>query len=1139
MVVSKDRLYYFLLSLFTSLWLTGPGPSAFSQQMAAPLSPNQVQEQFKSLLDTNTQKALEQAGPCQTPEIQQAIARGDMSKAKECLQNLKKPEGPAAGTAPAPPNPSVENPSKEPSGPSVATSNEATDMSEIERSFASKIDQLQIPPQPISFQQYGYDLFRPTVSTSAATADVTTSADYIVGPGDEFTVTLWSPLQETFKLVVDRNGEVILPKAGAVPVAGLRYSELKSAIQGQLARYYKDFNISVSMDRLRSIRVYVVGEVAKPGSYTLSALSTAYSALFEAGGPTRRGTLRDIQLIRNGKVIARMDLNDFLLKGDRSGDPKLMHEDMILVPSAPIILRQYGYDVFRETISTFAPVTDVPVSADYIVGPGDEFTVTLWGLVEGIYKLVVDRNGEVVLPKAGVVPVAGLRYSDLKSAIHRQLAKYYKDFNLSVSMGRLRSIRIYVVGEVMKPGSYTVSSLSTAYNALFAAGGPTKRGTLRDIQIIRNGKVISRMDLYDFLLKGDKSQDAKLMHEDTILVPLIGPLVGLSGNVMRPAIYEIKDSALLKDAVDLAGGIRPMGFLQRVQVERIVAHEKKIVVDLDLSGGNNPDRLKIPVENMDIIQIFPIADRTQDVVYLKGNVARPGSYQFKKGMHVTDIVKSYQDLLPETYADYAEVIRYILPDYHRAVKPFHLGKALSGDPKENLELESLDEIKIYPEAHFEDLQQVSIQGVVRNPGSYHLYKGMTMSELIHQSGDVTDAAFLERGEIHRRVDSSDPTYSRRIIYFNLGKVLAGDSNENLTLEPQDQVVIYSKEDVRPGPTVSIDGQVRSAGVVPLLKDMRVRDLVYQAGLKNISSLKEAELTRYTVTHASPEKVETQQIPIDLEQALTGDPSQDLVLKEHDHLMVKAIPGLELNRRVAVSGEVRFPGSYLIKSGDHLSDVLARAGGFTNKAFLKGAIFTRESVRRLEEEQLAQFVKVQEQKLVGTAAAVAASGLSQDQGQAEQIELASRREGLKLMATQVVLGRVVVHIAPVEKLKGSPDDILLEDGDTLQIPGPPSAVAVLGSVRSSTAILYESGTGMDYYIEKAGGYTKEADKGETYIIKADGSTVVPGITTLVEAGDAVIVPARLDVKYKPLPFWRDIATIVGQFAIMIAALTVIF
>jgi polysaccharide biosynthesis/export protein len=809
------------------------------------------------------------------------------------------------------------------------------------------------------------------------------------------------------------------------------------------------------------------------------------------------------------------------------------------IAPAPINLRQYGYDVFRETVSTFAPVTDVPVSADYIIGPGDEFTVTIWGMVEGIYKLEVDRNGEVVLPKAGVVSVAGLRYSELKTAIQRQLGKYYKDFNLSVSMGRLRSIRVYVVGEVTRPGSYTLSSLSTAYNALFAAGGPTKRGTLRDIQLIRNGKVIARMDLYDFLLKGDKSQDPKLMHEDTILVPLIGRLVGIAGDVMRPAIYEIKGSGTLKEAIDLAGGIRPMGYLQRVQVERILAHEKKIVVDLNLSEENKPDRLKIPLENMDIIQIFPIMDRTQDVVYLKGHVVRPGSYQFKPGMRVTDVVKSYQDLLPEPYPDYAEVIRYTLPDYHRVVRPFNLGKALAGDPNENLKLENLDEVRIYPESYFQDLQQVSIQGVVRNPGSYHLYKDMTVSELIHQAGDVTDAAFLERGEIHRRVDPSDPTYTRRIIYFNLGKVLAGDPAENLTLQSQDQVVVYSKEDVRPGPTVSVDGQVRSAGVVPLLKDMRVRDLIFEAGLKNVSSLKEAELTRYTVTHNSPEKVETQRISIDLEKALADDPSQNLALKEHDHLMVKAIPGLELDRKVTITGEVRFPGSYLIKKGDRMSDLLDRAGGFTDKAFLKGAIFTRDSVRRLEQEQLSQFIKAQEQKLVGMAAATAASGISKEETQAEQLELSTRQEALKLMASQVVLGRVVIHIAPAEKLKGGPDDILLEDGDTLHIPQPPSAVAVLGSVRSATAILYEPGAGMDYYVDKAGGYTKEADKGEAYILKADGSTVIPGVRTEVEAGDAIIVPGRMDVKYKPLPFWRDIATIVGQFAVMIAALTVVF
>jgi len=205
-------------------------------------------------------------------------------------------------------------------------------------------------------------------------------------------------------------------------------------------------------------------------------------------------------------------------------------------------LEQFGYNLFRAAVSTFAPVTDVPVGPDYVIGPGDRFDVTLWGRIEGSYAAEVDRNGEITLPKVGTLKVWGLTFSELKDYLLSEFSKHYKGFYMNVVMGELRTIRVYVVGEVVTPGSYTLSSLSSVYNALFAAGGPSKRGTLRNIQLIRNGKILRSIDLYDFLLRGDKSQDERVQSGDTIFVPIIGPVVGIAGNVMRPAIYEIKNT---------------------------------------------------------------------------------------------------------------------------------------------------------------------------------------------------------------------------------------------------------------------------------------------------------------------------------------------------------------------------------------------------------------------------------------------------------------------------------------------------------------------------------------------------------------------------------------------------------------------
>ncbi|MBI3990039.1 MAG: SLBB domain-containing protein [candidate division NC10 bacterium] len=782
-------------------------------------------------------------------------------------------------------------------------------------------------------------------------------------------------------------------------------------------------------------------------------------------------------------------------------------------------------------------MTNVPVTPDYILGPGDGFTMTVWGMVDGTYSFQVNREGQITLPKVGVVQVAGLPFGDLKRHLQRQMSRYFKDFNLDVTMGNLRTIRVYVVGEVTAPGSYTLSSLSTAFHALYAAGGPAKRGTLRDIRLIRNGTVVATIDLYKFLLSGDRSQDLRLQDQDTIFVPLIGPVVGIAGNVYRPAIYELKGQNTLGDVIALAGGILPTGYLNRVQVERIIAHEKKVAVDFDLSEdskdlGKN-ERLQVPVQNMDVVKIFSIPLPTQDVVYLKGYVVRPGPYQFKPGMRVRDIIKSYEDLLPEPYPDYAHIVRYVKPDLHQIIVPFHLGRALKEDPEQNLRLETLDEITVYPKADFEVRRTVSITGEVQRPGSFPLLKGMRIKDLIMHAGNLTKEAYLEQGELLRMRE--DREVER--FYFNMGKALEEDPRDNLLLQDEDQVVIHNLWEPKYRKQVAVSGLVNKPGEYRLTQSMRVADLLFTAGgLQKNAYLKAAELTRYTITQ---DGVRTTTITLDLGRALDGDPSQNLLLQDYDHLVVRPIPELALERTVILSGEVRLSGTYVIARGERLSSVLRRAGGFTDKAYLKGAIFTRQSVARLEKVQLSQFVSFQQQRLLAESSRLVSSGLLKDELVSEQQALGTRMELLQKLSSQVPLGRVVIKLDPLDQLEGSLHDIVLEDGDTLFVPQWPSSIAVLGSVHNPVAILYQEGAGIEYYIAQAGGLTRYADKKQVYVLKADGSAVASFLKIrALDPGDAIIVPPDTAPKVRPLPLWRDIATIIGQFAITVAALAAI-
>ena len=728
-------------------------------------------------------------------------------------------------------------------------------------------------------------------------------------------------------------------------------------------------------------------------------------------------------------------------------------------------LTQFGYNLFRATVSTFAPVTDVPVGPEYIIGPGDSFNISLWGRIERLYQAEVDRNGEITLPKIGTLKVWGLTFSELRKYLLRKFSRHYKGFHMNVVMGRLRTIRVFVIGEVVTPGSYTLSSLATVYNALFAAGGPSKRGTMRNIQLIRNGKVIRTIDLYDFLLKGDKSQDQRLQSGDTIFGPIIGPVVGIAGNVMRPAIYEIQDKMTLGELFDLAGGVTPIGYLQRVQIERIVAHEKRIVEDFDLAQyareGDFP-KLKIILQDRDLVKVFPILPTTQEVVYLEGHVRRPGGYEFKEGMKLLDLIPSFDELLPEPYLDYADIIRLIPPDFH-------------------------------PET----------------------------------------------------------------ISFNLGNLLRGDLSQNIELKEHDRVTIYSRESLQEVPQVTIGGEVQSPGKYRLVENMRVKELIYNAGnLKRSAYVSEAEITRMIKTEKG---VTSKVININLGEALRENPEHNIPLKEDDYLLVRQVPGWYIEKTVTLEGEVKFPGVYSFSKGERLSSVIERAGGFTEHAYLKGAFFTRESARRIQEERIKGFIDRLEEGILTAQARLAEASVSGADAKGLEQSLAAKRELLRKTRAAQVTGRVVIALDSLDKFKGSKYDMELEDGDTLTIPPMPWIVNVLGSVYNPTSIVYTRGKRADFYVNKVGGPTSDAEEGEMYIVKADGTIIsktqkggfglswdsedrrwVSGgfASARIDPGDSILVPSKVTrfVWKRELMDWT---TILYQLAVTTGVIVALY
>jgi len=802
------------------------------------------------------------------------------------------------------------------------------------------------------------------------------------------------------------------------------------------------------------------------------------------------------------------------------------------------LLRQFGYDLFTRVPTTFAPVTDVPVGPDYVIGPGDNLNILLWGGVQEGYQLEVDRNGAVTFPRLGVVQVWGLTLDQVQRLLQQRFSEFYADFRLAVTLGKLRTILVYVVGEVRQPGAYTVSSLSTVINALFASGGPTKNGSLRRIQLVRQGRQIHTLDLYDLLLRGNKSQDRALQSGDTILVPLIGPVAGVAGNVKRPAIYELDPGTNLQRLLELAGGVTALGYLQRVQVERPVANERKIVVDVDLSTTRlkaaPTDLWKTRIDDGDLVRIFSILTRLENSVQLEGHAVRPGNYELKPGMRLRDVLTSYTVLLPEPYLEYGEIVRYIGADLRRTVVPFNLGSLLAGDPDQNLTLQPQDIVRVFARADFVDPPQVRISGLVHRPGLYPLTEGMRVSDLVLRAGNVLKFAYLERAELTRRTLGQTGDTAIRV-EIDLSKALEGNGENNLPLQDFDHLVVRQVPDIELQRDLEQTdesrlqaGRLRERGQL----SQRDADLLDQARLQ---AGRQGERGQLQLRNA------------DLLDQGQGRSVRIYPLVDSDEQAVAALrrAGRFVEHVAEIRGEVRFPGFYPLIKGERLGSVLRRAGGPTQNAYLRGATFTRVRVREEQQRRLQEFIREEELSLLAQGATESQAVLSQEEAKGQQQAIEFRRDLLNRLKAVQLDGRIVIHLRPLEEFAGTVDDIELEPGDRLAVPQVPQYVSVLGEVYNRTSLLYEPGKTVAYYLSKVGGIKPTANEDEISLVQIDGTVIsntqnqfavvlANGQTKRFkdffavqpQPGDTIIVPRRI-VTPATLRNTRDIVQIIFQ------------
>jgi protein involved in polysaccharide export with SLBB domain len=789
--------------------------------------------------------------------------------------------------------------------------------------------------------------------------------------------------------------------------------------------------------------------------------------------------------------------------------------DMYLQASPrPAEPKRFGMSVFSNNSQNpyFIPM-DLPAGPDYVVGPGDGLAIDLWGSVSRRFYRSVDREGRVSLPEVGPLLVSGKSLADVQQNVQQELRTQFRDVSVAVSLARLRTIRVYVVGDIQNPGAYDISSLSTPLNALFAAGGPTPRGSLRIVKHLRGSQVVQTVDLYDLLLHGVRSDMLRLEDGDSVMVPPIGPQVTVEGMVRRPAIYEVKDETNLAGVLELAGGLLPTATLRHIEVQRTIVHEKQTMLSLDIPASDDDAAAtkqleSFKVQDGDRIRVFPITQGNEDAVYLEGHVIRPGRYSYHAGMRVTDLISSFKDLLPEPSLEYAEIIRLNAPDFHPTVQSFDLQEALAS-PSQAPVLDAMDTVRVFSRFDFQNPPTVSVLGDVRGPGTYQTSGQIHVADAVHLAGGLAPDAEAEDAQVFRYL----PDGQAKIFSVSLSAALNGDPTQNLLLEPRDRLLVHKSPEAEQPATVYIEGAVGKPGRYPLTTNMTVADLIrVGGGLQPSADTEMGDLTHYQ--WSNPTQLNGQHEPILISAAMSDDPKSNEVLHNGDVVTIRQLSNWDdLGATITLKGEVKHPGTYGIRPGERLSSVIERAGGFLPDAYPYGAILERVQVRELEakeQDKLILRVKDAEGSLQNL------PDTTPGQKQAKEMALGQYQTTLTELTTNEPVGRVAIRISSrIDRWKNSVADIDVRAGDTLFVPKRPDYVMVTGQVFNPTAVSYRPGKSAKWYLEQAGGPTTTANRKAIFVIRADGSVIGQkeslwtgsALGATLQPGDTVVVPEK--------------------------------
>ncbi len=834
--------------------------------------------------------------------------------------------------------------------------------------------------------------------------------------------------------------------------------------------------------------------------------------------------------------------------------------------------RRFGMAMFDAEISTFAPIDNAPVAENYRLGPDDIVLLQLFGKQNSSDELKVSRTGTVSLPEIGPVNVNGLTVAQASDLIVNKVREAMIGVDAVVTMGKLRTINIFVAGEAKTPGMFAVSALTNVTQALYVAGGVSEIGSLRDIQIKRNGETVARFDLYDLLLRGDNSADVQLKHGDVVFVAPLKATVEATGEVKRPAIYEIKSGETIDNLLSMVGGTKAGAYPQSVMLERFDSNNLRNLLNLDLTNAVNK---QMSLRDGDVLRVYATSPRVEHQVTLAGAVVRPGHYSWRQGLRVNDLIKSFwADLHMTADLDYALIVRETNDAGDVKVMQFALANAVEQPTgSNNVELKPRDLVLVFNYAEqavnrnalndylrkqvqkrystseemrwaaSDDLSSVGFNNLVQE-NENRVARRASLSATDSIAGQkIVDAqlydsqpkrAMFDQTEVGISVgESALPDIMQQVmlkLYYD-GELLSLSASFNRT-ELMYPLIEKLKMQARNGVSpllVRVSGEVKVPGEYPLVEGANLKHLITAAsGLTESAYLGRAELTRAEGVNRDSNSIEVKNIAVNLETSFKGN--DVFMLQSRDRLSVFPIPDWNIERAIEIRGEVKFPGRYTIQRGEMLSDVIERAGGLSRSAFMQGVVYTRESVKERERLQLK---KLTEQ----LRADIATKSLSESGIQT------SPQDALLMinqLERQPPVGRLVLDVPAI--LAGDVTaDIPVEDGDLFYIPRTDYTVSVVGEVQHASSHRFKDNMTLEEYLNLAGGLRKRADEERIYVIKANGSVVMPSAKgwfavkgSQLEPGDTIIVP--VDTEYKDsLSLWTAVTQIFYQSAVAIAAI----